>query len=76
MFRRRALNAEIPEKVHRRVSKMTQEDIVAWSDQALYAAGRSLTAYLRDPQDVFLKDAHTAAQVLLAATTELDRRRG
>jgi hypothetical protein len=75
MLRSKPVPADIPQRVLDRVSKMSDQEIVSWSDQALYSAGRNLTSYLRNKDDrAFLEEAHTAAQVLLAATTELQNR--
>lgn len=75
MLRRKSVDAEIPEKVVQRCEKLSREDLITWSDQAIYSAGRSLTMYARGSREEDLKEAHTAAQVLLAITTEIARRR-
>jgi hypothetical protein len=45
-----------------------------WSDQAIYSAGRNLSAYLKDSNPDQLAEATTGAQVLLAIVTEIRRR--
>ena len=74
MFRNKTVDAGIPVKIVERVSKMSRDDLVAWSDQAIYTTGRYLTQYGRDGLEENLSEAHTGAQVLLAVTEELRKR--
>lgn len=60
--------------VSRRVSRLADPDLVAWSDQALYTAGRYLTAYQRERAPEYLVEAEGAALALLAAIREVKRR--
>ena len=64
------------DKISRRVASMSRSDLVAWSDQALYAVGRNLTAYQREPLPEYLQEAQTGAQALLAIVEEIKRREG
>jgi hypothetical protein len=64
------------DKISRRVGSLPRADLVTWSDQALYAVGRNLTAYQRDPLPEYLYEAQEGAQVLLAIVEEIRRREG
>lgn len=70
MWRRRTPDS----KIASRVAKMSQDDLIAWSDQALYSAGRNLTQYQRDGLPEYLDEAETAAAVLSAIVAEIRRR--
>jgi len=74
MFRSKTVDAGIPEKVTSRAEKMSREDLIAWSDQAIYTTGRCLTQYSREGAPEHLMDALTGAQVLLATVQEIRRR--
>lgn len=74
MFRNKTVDPGIPEKIINRVQKMTHDDLVTWSDQAIYTTGRYLTAHLREASPESIDEARTGAQVLLAITDELKRR--
>jgi len=74
MFRSKTVDPEIPTKIIERVSKMSRDDLVTWSDQAIYTTGRYLTQYGRDGMKESLSEAVMGAQVLLAITAELQKR--
>lgn len=61
-------------KIASRVAKMSQDDLIALSDQALYSAGRNLTQYQRDGLPEYLDEADTAVAVLSAIVAEIRRR--
>lgn len=67
-------DAGIPEHIIRRVQKMSDADLVLWSDQAIYTSGRYLSLFGRDPNTEYLSEARTGAQVLLAIVVEITRR--
>lgn len=64
----------IPQKILARVRRLQTSDLVDWSDQALYTTGRMVTAYQRDRNPEYLREALTGAQVSLAIMEEMTRR--
>lgn len=74
MWRKKYVDAAIPEKIVQRVSKLPTPDLVAWADQALYTTGRYVTAHVRDHSPEALDEAVTGSQVLLAIAEEMRRR--
>lgn len=61
-------------KLEARVQRLSEADLIAWSDQALYATGRNLTAWHRDGLGEYLEEAQQGAEALLAIVREISRR--
>lgn len=61
-------------KIQSRVQRLSDQDLIAWADQALYSIGRNLTSYQREGAPEFLEEASMGAQVLLETVTEISRR--
>lgn len=72
MWRKRGSEPE--SKVAKRVARLSEADLVAWGDQALFSTGRYLTAYQRERLPEYLDEARQGAEALLAVVDEIRRR--
>lgn len=62
------------QKVSNRVSKIPTTELEQWIDQSLYEIGRCMTAYNKQRDNLFLKEALLGAEALHAVVDELTRR--
>ena len=65
---------QLPTKLTKRVEKIGTSELIVWSENALFAIGKSLTNWGRNRDEALLEEAHLGAQALLAITTELKKR--
>jgi len=64
-----------PSKLDRRVSTLPTHDLVPWAEQCIYAIGRGLSDYSRDPSQVHMViEAEQGAETLLVLIRELKAR--
>lgn len=61
-------------KISSRLSRMSTQDLIGWSDSALFTAGSGLTQWSRDGDERHLLDVEQAAEVLLETARELIQR--
>lgn len=71
MWRKRS---EPDTKIAKRMSRLSDSDLVAWGDQAIYSTGRYLTAFQRERAPEYLDEARVGAEALLAVVDEIRRR--
>lgn len=62
-------------KLDRRVSALPTHDLIPWAEQCIYAIGRGLSDYARDPSQVHMvTEAEQGAETLLVLIQELKAR--
>ena len=74
MLNNKRIQPGIPEKIIKRVGKLPTSDLNDWADQALYSAGRCLSAFEKTRDPAQLQEAQTASHVLYAIMEEIVRR--
>lgn len=74
MFTRKKWDKPFPERIAKRVTKLTTQDLNIWADQLLYDIGRSLSAVNRDQIEANMKQLSTEAEALHAIVDELNKR--
>jgi hypothetical protein len=62
------------EKIAKRVSKISTNDLSVWADQSLYEIGRLLTNYERNRTDANMNELLMGAEALHAVIAELNKR--
>lgn len=63
-------------KLEKRVATLATSELLPWSEQAIYALGRNLSAWQRTQESFYIQEARTAAQAIHAITEELCKRTG
>ena len=63
-----------PEKLAKRVSKIPTADLAGWTEQALSETNRSLSAYQKYGDKMYLADALMGAEAVNALVSELHQR--
>jgi hypothetical protein len=74
MFKRKNWDKPFPEKIARRVSKLSTLDLNIWADQLLYDIGRSLSNASRHQTEENLNQLNTETEALHAIVHELNKR--
>jgi hypothetical protein len=73
-WKRKKWDKPFPEKIARRVSRISTYDLTVWADQSLYELGRLLTIYERNHTKEALKELVTGAEAFHAVIEELNKR--
>jgi hypothetical protein len=68
------LDKPFPEKVQRRVNTLPTADLVLWIEQAMSETNRSLSAYQKHGDKVYLADMEMGAEAMHALVHELHKR--
>lgn len=63
-------------KLEKRVAAMATADLLAWSEQAMFGIGKSLSSYQRNHVEADLDEALMGAEALHVVVKELKARRG
>jgi hypothetical protein len=63
-------------RVEKRVASIPTDDLVSWSEQALFGIGRHLTSWQKNRNIQDLDEAEVAAEALYAVVRELKKRTG
>lgn len=61
-------------KVEKRVSMLSTSELLPWSEQAIYALGRNLSAWQKSQENFYIEEARVAAEVVHVITEELCKR--
>jgi hypothetical protein len=74
MFKRKKWDKPFPERIAKRVTKLSTQDLNIWADQLLYDIGRSLGAFNKDQIEENMKQLSTETEALHAIVDELNKR--
>ena len=61
-------------RLEKRVAAIPTNDLVSWSEQALFGIGRHLTSWQKSRSTLDLDEAEVAAEALYAVIRELKKR--
>lgn len=73
-WKRKKWDKPFPEKIARRVARISTYDLTTWADQSLYELGRLLTIYERTQTKEALKELVLGAEAFHAVIEELNKR--
>lgn len=73
-WRRKKWDKPFPEKIARRVARISTYDLTTWADQSLYELGRLLSIYERTQTKEALKELMLGAEAFHAVVDELNKR--
>jgi len=73
-FRKKKWDKPFPEKIARRVSRISTYDLTSWADQSIYELGRLLSIYERTRTPEAVKELVLGAEALHAVIEELNKR--
>lgn len=73
-WRRKKWDKPFPEKIARRVARISTYDLTTWADQSLYELGRLLSIYERTQTKEALKELMLGAEAFHAVIEELNKR--
>lgn len=72
--RKKPVQRNFPEKVARRVSRLSTADLPNWIEQSLYETNRTLSSYQTSNDPVHLNDLLLGAEAINALISELYNR--
>ena len=72
--KKRYWNKPFPEKIAKRVARISTMELTVWADQSLYELGRLLSIYERVRTPEAVKELVTGAEALHAIVEELNKR--
>ena len=67
-------NKPFPEKIAKRVARISSYELTTWADQSLYELGRLLSIYERVRTPEAMKELITGVEALHAVIEELNKR--
>jgi len=74
MFKKNKWDKPFPEKIAKRVTKIPTGELANWTDQAIYELGRSLSAYEKSRDTIYLEEALLGVEALHAVVNEYHSR--
>ena len=63
-----------PTKMEKRIGTLSNHDLIAWTENALYIIGKEITHYQRDRNPIALEEMELGAEALLGIVKELKKR--
>ena len=73
MFRRNR-NERVKSRIEKRASRLPTDELLGWSENAVYSTSRNLSAWQRDPQAAYLEEARLGAEALMAIIKTIHER--
>lgn len=72
-MRRKKIEQE-QSKLEKRVASLSTEELVKWTDQAMFAIGRNLSDWSKTSEHIYAEEAQLGSEALLAVVNELKKR--